>query len=319
MRKYLFIILMTITCLLAGAGTGGAVLLDRVVATVNDEVITWSELVNVIVFEGRDYLGKVEGREREDKIKELERPFLDRLIEMKLQLQEARKMGINVAAPEIDGAVEEIRKKFKMTDEVFINSLKAEGMTMSDYRERLADQILLQKVVNSAVKSSIVIPDREIEEYYTANKEKYNEKEKCRVSQIFFALPADPSQRAAVEARAGEVMKRVRAGEDFAALAAEFSEDASRNFGGDIGYITRGSVLKSIEDTAFALNKGEVSEPFWSPAGLHIVKITDKITAGSMEKVKEMIKETLFLKNFELRYHEWKSGLREKAHVEIKL
>ncbi|MDH4028139.1 MAG: peptidylprolyl isomerase, partial [Nitrospirota bacterium] len=130
---------------------------------------------------------------------------------------------------------------------------------------------------------------------------------------------ADASRRAAVEARAGEVMKRVRTGEDFAALAAEFSEDASGNFGGDIGYITRGSVLKPIEDTAFALNKGEVSEPFWSPAGLHIIKILDKITTGSMEKIREMIKETLFLKNFELRYHEWKSGLREKAHVEIKL
>jgi peptidyl-prolyl cis-trans isomerase SurA len=319
MKRNVSIILIAITVFFANTGSCGAVLLDRVVATVNDEVITWSELVNVIVIEGKEYLSKSGGKEKEAKIRELERPYLDRLIEMKLQIQEARKLGLYVDGSEIDGAVDEIRKKFSMTDEVFLNSLKAEGLTLDDYRTRLADQILLQKVVNFAVKSNIVISAKEIEEYYAANREQFNEKEKRKIRQIFFVLPEDESQKTAVEVRAGEVMRRIREGGDFAELAGKFSEGPSRHFGGDIGYISRGSVLKEIEDVSFALNIGEVSGPFWSPAGLHIIKIEEKTAGGELEKVRDRIKEDLFMKNFELKYYEWKAGLREKAHIEIKL
>lgn len=319
MRKTLPVIFMLIAAVFNPEIAAGAVLLDRVVATVNDEVITWSELMNMIAMEGKEYLGGASGKEREEKIKEIERPFLDNLVEIKLQLQEARKMGLGVSNAEVDGAVDEIKKKYDLTGESLAASLKAEGMTLEDYRQRLSEQILLQKVINYAVRNNIVISDGEIEEYYEANREKYSGKEKIRIRQIFFAAPEDESLKADIEAVAGELAGRIEKGEDFAKLAAEFSEGPSRRFGGDLGYISRGSALKEVEEIAFTLKAGEVSGPFWSPAGLHIIKVEDKVEGGGIEKVRDRIKETLFQKAFESRYYEWKAELREKSYVEIKL
>ncbi|GBD97024.1 MAG TPA: hypothetical protein ENG83_03905 [Nitrospirae bacterium] len=319
MKKIILIILLPIIVIPAFGKVHGAVLLDRIVATVNDEVITWSELMRVIILDGKEFLSGAAGKDREEKIRELERPFLNNLIDMKLQLQEARKMGLDVNDAEIDGAINEIKNKYGLTDETLMNSLKAEGLTTEDYRARLADQILVQKVVNFAVRNNIVISDKEIEKYYEDNKAKYDVEEKLKIRQIFFALPEDESQKQAVEARARDLVQRINKGEDFAKLAREFSEDPSRKFGGDMGYISRGSLLKEIEDVAAALKKGDVSRPFRSPAGLHIIKLEDRIEGGGIEKVRDRIKEALFQKAFESKYREWRTGLRETAYIEIKL
>jgi peptidyl-prolyl cis-trans isomerase SurA len=297
----------------------GGILLDRIVATVNGEVITWSELRKVIELEGKEFLKGTTGEERERKIKELEKSFLNDLIDMKLQLQEARRIGLDVSDSETEGAINEIKKKYNLTDEAFINSLKAEGFTLEEYKTRLAEQILLSKVVNFEVRNNIIISDREIEEYYEANKEKYSEKEKVRIRQIFFAPPEDEAKRADIEAKAEEVIERIKKGEDFAKLASEFSEDPSREFGGDLGYVSRGSILKEIEEIAFGLKTGEVSKPFWSSKGLHIIKLEDRIEGKDIEEVREEIKEILFERAFKLRYDEWIKKLREKAYIEIKL
>jgi peptidyl-prolyl cis-trans isomerase SurA len=281
----------------------GAVLLDRVVATVNDEVITWSEL----------------DRTRQEKISDLEGPFLKNLIEMKLQLQEARRMGLDVGDAEIDSAVSDIRKKFDLDDETFLESLKAEGLTMQDYRTRLGEQILLSKVVNFAVRNNIVISEKNIDEYYRANEEQFDGRERLKIRQIFFTGQKESDQARAIEKKGREVLYKLKRGEDFAKLAKEFSEDSSRDFGGDLGYITRGSALKEIEDAAYTLKIGEVSKPFWSEAGLHIIKLEDRISGSSIVKVKDKITEILFQKSFDEKYHEWKTGLRERSYIETKL
>jgi peptidyl-prolyl cis-trans isomerase SurA len=296
-----------------------SVFLDRVVAVVNNEVITWSELRAAISREGKSFLDKVPESRKEEAMKGMEKEFLNNLIDTKLELQEARKKGLELSKAEIDSAIADIKKKYNLTDEALLNSLAAEGMTFEDYRTRLGEQIMLSKVVNYEVKSNIVITDREIREYYEANKDKLSGKEKRKIRQIFFAAPKDKSQRPSVEAKAREVIRRIEGGEDFAKLAGEFSEDASKQFGGDLGYISRGSALKEVEDAAFALNVGEVSKPFWSPAGLHIIKLEEKVEEEGFDKVKDKIKELLFDKAFESKFLEWKAGLKENAYIEIKL
>lgn len=296
----------------------GAVLLDRIVATVNDEVITWSELVSVIKVEGKPFLENVSDEEEKKRIKELERPFLNNLIEKKLQVQEARKTGLGVSSSEIDDAIAEIRKKYDLSEETFLNSLKAEQMTMEDYRTRLATQIMVQKVVNFEVRTKIVISDKEIEEYYKTNKTKLIGQEQFKIRQIFLAVP-DDRQKASVEAKANDLYRRITEGEDFSMLAGEFSEDPSRDFGGDLGYISQGSALQEVEDMAGSLNIGDYSKPFWSSAGLHIIKLEDRIEGGTLQRHKENIKERLVQKAFESKYHEWMAGLREKAYIEIRL
>jgi peptidyl-prolyl cis-trans isomerase SurA len=296
-----------------------AVLLDRIVAIVNNEVITWSELRSAISLEAKSFLDKVPDDNKDEAMKGLEKEFLNNLIDMKLELQEARQKGLELTKTEIDNAIADIKKKYDLTDEALLRSLKAEGLTFEEYRTRLGEQIMVSKLVNIEVKSDIVISDKEIADYYEANKNKLGSIEKLRIRQIFFAMPKDQSEKSIVEARAQEVISRLDKGEDFSQLAAEFSEDASRNFGGDLGYISKGSALKEVENAAYALKAGEVSKPFWSSAGLHIIKLEERVEGEGFDKVKDKIKEILFEKAFESKLLEWKSGLKEKAYIEIKL
>ena len=320
MKKTFTAILIFVTAFLFCPEVQSALLLDRVVATVNDEVITWSELMNTIFFEGQEYLNSEVDKSREEKIRELERPFLNKLIEIKLQAQEAKAMGLAVGKNEIESAMSDIRAKYNMTEDAFLASLAKEGITLEDYSKGLGDQILLQKVLNYAVKGSVVVTDKEVEEYFNANREHYdNTTEKFRIRQIFFQMPADDTGREDIEARALEIVQRIKSGGSFAKLANEFSEGPGRRFGGDLGYISRGSALAEIEEAADALDTGGVSEPFWSSAGLHVIKLEERVEAGGTEKARENIREKLFRKAYELQYHEWKTGLKEKAYIEIKL
>lgn len=296
-----------------------AVMLDRVVATVNDEVITWSELMGVISTEGRQYLQGLPDAEKERRIKKLERPYLNNLIEVKLQVQEGKKLGLTVSDSEIEGAIADIKNKFNLTDADFLDSLKTERMTMVEYKERLSDQIMMQKVVNLEVKSKIIISDTEAEKYFESNKGEFSGGEKIKIRQIFFSAPESESGKADVEARAEQVYQRIEAGDDFGKMAMEYSEGPNRTSGGDLGYISSGTALKEIEDAAETLTPGEVSRPFWSAAGLHIIKLEDRVEDGDFENVKDTIKERLSQKAFEARYHEWIAELREKAFIEIKL
>ncbi len=321
MKKLIFLaiiycFLFTVLCPLSFS----AILFDRVVATINGEVITWSELRRRIELENKNLLKDLTGKAREKKINEIEAPFLNNIIDLKLQLQAARRLGFGVGLAETDAAVAEIMKKYNLTDESLAESLKAEGFDMEEYKNQLAEQILLTKVVRYEVKTSIVIGDKQIREYYEVNKEKYRKEEKVRIRLIFFAGDAkDNLQKTDIEAKAEEVMQMIETGEDFAKIASEFSEDSSKEVGGDLGYVSRGSVLEEIEDVVFDMKSGEVSKPFWSSVGLHIMKLEDRREGSEVEEIRNEIKGILIEEAFKLKLEEWVKKLREEAYIEIKL
>ena len=319
-HKALFLIILFLPVLfLTPSNANSAVLLDRVVATVNDEVITWSELMSAIMLEGKAVLDKSVSEERKKQIKELEGPFLEELINLRLQLQAARQMRLGVSEAEIDGSIDEIKSQYNLTDESLNASLEAEGLTVTEYRTRLSDQILLQKTINFTVRSKVVITDMKIEEYYNKNKDLFAEKESLKIRQIFFLDPKDSSARSDLLIKAEGIAKDIQDGKDFSELAGELSEGPEKEFGGDLGYLKLGTALKEVEDAALALKIGEVSKPFWSPAGLHIIKLEDRRGDGGVDKVRDQIKEKLFQEAFESKYRQWRAGLREKAYIEIKL
>jgi parvulin-like peptidyl-prolyl isomerase len=303
----------------AAADSSGAVLLDRVVATVNDEVITWSELRNIIELEGGEILEGVSEGEREKKRRELEKSYLNRMIDMKLQLQEAARLRIEVSDAEAEEAINDIKKKYNMTDEQLNESLKKEGFTLKEYRKNLSEQIILSKIVSMEVRSRVFVSESDIEEYYESNKEKYLDEEKVKIRQIFFSFPEDEYMKSEIETMARDIARKINDGEDFAKLAGEFSEDPNRESGGNLGYIKRGSVMKEVEEVAFALKSGGVSEPFWSPAGLHIVKVEDYIGGSAVKSIRDDISNKLFEDFFRLKHIDWLKKLRENAYIEKNL
>jgi peptidyl-prolyl cis-trans isomerase SurA len=314
------IALVAIFVLVFAAVSRSAVLLDRVVAVVNQEVITWSDLYKDMESNASPQLREMKPAERLEVFKRNESSFLDRLIKFKLQVQEAKKLGITVSDDEVAEAVGGIKKKYGMTDPVFRESLKKEGYTLEEYMNQLRDQILVGKVVNQQIRSKILITDAEVKRYLEENKALAAELgDEYRISQIFFSKQKNGEGKTGVEEKTAEVMKKLKEGESFAELAKTYSEDPSASVGGDLGFIKKGQLMKEFSEVVARLKQGEVSQPFWSEKGLHIIKL-EGIRSGKTEhEIMEEARKKLSEKVFEQRYASWIKSLREQAFVEIRL
>jgi len=238
---------------------------------------------------------------------------------MRLQLQEARNLGIDVTQNEITETIDNIKKKYSMTQDVFTESLKKEGLTFEEYKKRLSEQILINKVVTYQIRNKIVISDTEVNKYLAANKETFSGTETYKLRQIFFKKPEDNSDKKPVEDKAEEVIKKLKDGEDFSALALAYSEDSSARLGGDLGFVKKNLLAKEFIEVLSNMNVGDYSVPFWTEKGLHIIKLDEKVSAQNIDKLKDDIRKQLADEQFSDKYKNWLKGLREKSHIDIRL
>jgi peptidyl-prolyl cis-trans isomerase SurA len=295
------------------------ILLDRVVAVVNKEVITWSELYKVMEFEATEQMKNLNEEERIKIFKESEPVFLETLIDMRLQLQEAKALGIGVTQEEIEETIENIRKKYSMTDTDFRESIKKEGFTIEEYKKRLFEQILINKVVQHEIRNKVIVSDSDVKKYMETHKEIFSGGEKYRLRQIFFKGPEGNRDKRAIEEKALFVIQKLKAGEDFSELAREYSEDPSGSLGGDLGFIEKDLLAKEFLDVLSGMKEGTYSMPFWTGKGLHIIKLDEKISTQNMDNVREDIRKQLAEEKFLESYKSWIKGLRERAYIEIRL
>ena len=301
------------------AAPQASILLDRVVAVVNKEVITWSDLYKAMEYEAATQIKNLSEEERKKLFKENEASFLETLIDMRLQLQEARNLGIDVPKNDITETIDNIQKKYSMSPADFVESLKKEGLTIEEYKKRLSEQILINKVVTYQIRNKIVVSDSEVSRYVGANKETFSGSETYKLRQIFFKKPEGNIDKKTAEDKAAEIIKRLKDGEDFSALARVYSEDSSARSGGDLGLVNKDLLAKEFIEVLSGMNVGDYSMPFWTGKGLHIIKLDEKISAQNADKLKEDIRKQLAEEQFSERYKSWIKGLREKAYIEIRL
>lgn len=316
--NFKILIIILVVTLMKGTAHD-AVLLDRVIAVVNTEVITWSELYQMMEYEATDQLKGLTEEERRKVFKENEALFLDKLIDFKLQIQEAKRLGLGVEEDEIQEAIENIKKKYSMNDKEFEESLKKEGLTLEEYKRRLSEQMLISKFVNYQIRNKVVVSEDEVKSFFEKSNRELLDSESFKIRQIFFTRPKDDTDRKAIEDRAAAVMQKLKEGEDFSVLSREYSEDPSAQSGGDIGIVKKGDLSKKFVDVLSTMKTGDFSEPFWTEKGLHIVKLDDKVPAPDIEKIKEKVRRQLAEDNISKRYRSYIKGLREKAHIEIRL
>jgi peptidyl-prolyl cis-trans isomerase SurA len=294
-------------------------LLDRVVAIVNQEVITWSELYRAMEADASPAVKAMKEEERKKVFKENETAFLGTLINLKLQLQEAKHAGIRVTEEETKEAIDNIRKKYSMTDAQFRDSLKTEGYTFEEYRKRLQEQIIINKVVNQQIRSKIIVSEADIDAFMKTDKGFSVSNERYRIRQIFFKMPKDANDRTKTEERAEAVYSRILQGGSFPELAREYSEDPSRDMGGDLGFIDKGSLAKEFSEALSVMKPGDVSKPFWTGTGMHIIKLEEKTSVKSAAELREDAKKALSDKLFTERYNAWIKSLRERAYIDVRL
>ena len=250
----------------------------------------------------------------------LEQFVTDKLIEA-----EVREAGIQVSDADVDRYIEQVKKNNRLSDEDLKTALSRENQTLASYKLSVKAEIEKSDLIDRQVRRKVTISDEDVERYYKLNAAKYRTNDRVRIRHILLSLrenaPAD--QVRSVLAQGKELHRRIAAGEEFAALAREYSQGAGQADGGDIGWVTRGSLIGAIEEVAFQkLSVGQVSEPFRTSMGVHIVKLEARETGNALplSSVAGRIKEELLNKALEERFAKWvKTDLRRKHKVDIKV
>lgn len=309
----------------------GEHLVDRVVAVVNDDVITLSELEKT----GRTFFERIKTKappsEVERALEKARQEVLASLIDKMLVRQVAEKLNISVNESEIDRAIDQILARNNATIEDFRQELVSIGATEQEYRDNLRDQILQSKIVSYEVRSRIVIVEENIKEYY--QKEYTLEKGEGG----YYILQMGFTWRNAVtlegagfdtkeEARkkAEEIRARILNGESFTELAKANSNLPSAEDGGDIGLLQKDEMAAYMKDVILAMKPGEISPIIETGNTYQFFKLLslregDLVVKAPYETVREEIRDILYQQEMEEQFKTWVKSLREEAYIKILL
>jgi parvulin-like peptidyl-prolyl isomerase len=303
----------------------GAEVVDKIIAVVNDEIITLAEFNTAF----DPYLKNIEdnykGKDKEALINQSKEAFLKRLVDNLLIEQEAKKAGksIVIKDEEVMDVVRDMIAKRKSNMEEFKKNLAREGTSLESLKKDIRSQMVRMRLLRWEIKSKVMVSDEEIGEYYTKNRQDYEGKEAVRLKQIFLAIPAkaDKKTKAKIKEEAEQLRKRVLAGEPFELLAVKYSQGPGAAQGGDIGFIEKGTIIAAVDSVAFNLPMEQVSEVIESSIGFHIIKVVDKKGAGlkPIATVREEIKTKIEDEKLEKKYEEWITSVRKKSFIEIKM
>ena len=303
------------------SGVSTAELIDRIVAKVNGDIITFSELEEMV------YSGVNKDDENTKEMKKIfnkeKKNTLNKIIEQKLMLQFAKQNKIEPSKDNVNGAIEEIKKNNNFSDEMFEVMLEREGLTMEKYRSSLKEQITLSQVVSSEVRSRIKVNENEVEKYYQKNRKKFLQPAEIKAHHIIIVINNKEDKVEAIKQKkkALRILKLAKSGRDFEQLAKTYSEGPSKDTGGDLGWVKKGSMISSFENAAFSLKRGEISDLVKTDYGYHIIKVEKRKEAKvrSLDNTRNEIQEILYKEKYEDRYNIWVAELKKNAFIEIYL
>ena len=220
-------------------------------------------------------------------------------------------------------ALDDIYNDNNITSGQFEKMLKNEGGDLDAYKEIIRDQILVSRVAKMQVGAAVAVEERSIRKYYRKNKKDYWVPEKMMVSHIMFIKENGLSSKAMQLKRkeAEKILSRIQGGEEFSELAKKYSEDVSAHSGGQIGFVSRGTMMLEFENAAFSLKVGEVSKIVETVNGFHIIKCDNIILGYAKEYklVRSEIERILSSKKREKKYQEWLGSLKKGSFIKISL
>jgi peptidyl-prolyl cis-trans isomerase SurA len=316
-KQAFFVILLGLALSMSDAAV--AKVFDRVVAKVNNEIITLSSVNERVELLRQKYRGDFKGRDEKEVLDEA----LNTIVEEKLQLQEGKKRGLAVDDSAVEAAVKDIEKKNGLEEGQLAAMLESEGRSMESYKNHIRDQILVSKVVRFELGSRVSISERKIAKYYHDNQKDFWDPGKARVRHILIltekGLSADKKKEKYL--RAKEILREIKRGKDFAAAAKEYSEDISASEGGDVGFVEKGKMVPEFEKAVYSLKEGAISDIVETEYGYHIIKVEEVLTGGTLplKDVKNKIQFILSNKKQKSAYDEWMGELRKSAYIEISL
>ena len=317
-----FVVALALGALVPTAAAARVV--ERIVAVVGDDIVLESEVNDA----ARPFLEQIaalpDAAQRTQRSAALRRELLKGIIDDRLLVQQAGELKLSVSSEEIDRAIEQLKREYKLSDAQLGEELRKQGQSIASYRQNTRKEILKYRVLNIAVGSKVNPSDGDVESYYERHM-KTGTNIQVRVSHIFIAIPenADAARVLEREEYAKKILARAQAGEDFAGLAKQLSEDrATRAEGGDLGYFGKEMGLpKPVEELVFSMKVGELGGPVRGNQGFHIIKLIDRRAKDvkPLSEVKEELRAQLRQKEMERQTKIYLDDLRRKTLVEVRL
>lgn len=251
--------------------------------------------------------------ENDPQVVKLKRSILDNLVSRELLYMEASKNPPKDLNKQVDEQLNQIKGNFK-SEEEFQNYLSKMNTSENEVKNNLSKNIILENYIKS-ISDKITVSDKEIKEYYNKNKDEFKQEEQVRASHII--ISSKNGEKVAQE-KINKIYSEIKDGLSFEEAAKKYSEDGSASTGGDLGFFRRGMMVKEFEDVAFNTKKGEISKPFKTEFGYHILKVTDKKEEKqlSLEEAKETIKSNLIAEKTDEKINQIIEKHRKNANID---
>ena len=315
----LLLVLLLITPVNGFAQEGPRVL-DEIVAKINDEIVTLSDLQAAIAERQLELRQETNDPQEAMQRFEEEKNFLLRgLIQTKLMLQKAEELGLDTDIDsEVAAFMENMRQEMGIPSlEVLDQYLRQQNSSLQKFRQKVRDNLLTRSLISNLVYSKITLLTPEVEAFYNENLDRFTVPAKVELSEILFLT--EGKNKASVRAQAEEILVRLREGESFEELAREHSEGPTASKGGTIGTFNRGTMNPALEQAAFEIEVGTASEIIESDYGFQIIKVLSRTdaTVQPMDDVRPQISEALYQKKAQPEIQQFVKELIRDSYIYV--
>jgi peptidyl-prolyl cis-trans isomerase SurA len=294
---------------------------EEIVARVNNDIITKSDYEKARDLIRKELQRNAAGPELEKAISYQEKNLLKQMIDDQLLVQKAIDLSLN-ADNDVIKFLDNIRKEQKLPDmEALEKVMTQQGIDPTEFKTNIKNNSLKQQVLGREVFYKLQqVSQDEVAKYYEAHKEEFNRAEEVRIQEILISTERKkPNELPDLEKKAQEALQKARSGERFDELAKKYSDGPTATDGGDLGFFPRGKMRKEIEDVAFKLRRGQVSDLIKTDYGYVIIKLEEKHEAGiqKIEIVEDEIREKIMSSKAPAAIQEYMKKLRSQAFIKV--
>ena len=291
---------------------------DGVAAVVNGEVITYSQVRGVVGPREKLLRAQFRGDELLQKVKEARQAALQDLIDRQLIIQAFKKENYQIPDHFIEERMHDIvRTDFGGDRNTFIKTLEAQNYTMGEFKKMETEKMIVQAMRGKNVKLAVIASPVKVEEYYKAHRDEFTSKAQVKLRLIMVPSHASDGNAAAQRAMADEIFGKLVKGAEFERMAQLYSEDSTREKGGDWGWIERKTLATPLEKVAFSLQPGKFSNVIEFSGNYYILKVEDRHGGDtkSLADARADIEKKLVQAEAQNLQEKWLASLRSKAYI----
>ena len=300
------------------AAEGEATVVDGIAAVVNGEVITYSQVRSLSAPQERMLRQQYTGAELTKKLTELRELAVKDLIDRRLVIQAFKKESFEIPDHLVDMRIQEIiRESFGGDRNTFVKTLEAENFTLGEFKQKEMEKIIVGAMKGHNVKTNSVVSPTKIEEYYRKHRDEFTSKEQIKLRMIMISGHKDTANAPAQKELAEEVLGKLASGAEFEQMAQMYSEDSTKDNGGDWGWIESKTLAEPLEKFAFNMPVGRISNIIDYAGNYYILQVDDKHggSTNSLNEVRADIEKKLVQEEAQAIQEKWLASLRQKAYI----